>query len=131
MVTIKVEFPDYTGRIKEHVLRHKTAYLIGAGVAIAGITYLVTRNTSIGQGNVNVRALNILSNRPNIVTVIESGRQGPPSWVVRCLETDEVFTSQRGAAIIKGINERVISQHLNGGIENAGGFHFERICMAA
>jgi hypothetical protein len=130
-VTIKVEFPDYTGRIKEHVQRHKTAYLIGAGVAIAGLTYLVTRKTIIGQGNVSVRALNLLSNKPNIITVIESGRQGPPSWVVRCLETDEVFTSQRGAAILKGITETHISKHLNGALENAGGFHFERICMAA
>lgn len=130
---LEIEFPDYVNRFKAHVGRHKTAYIVGSLVVVAGVTYLVTRKLSSGTANdnVNVRAFNFLSNHPSIVTVIENGRQGPPSWVVRCLETGEIFTSQRMAALLNGINQSDLSQHLNGLHENVKGLHFDRICIAA
>lgn len=67
----------------------------------------------------------------NVVSYFSSGRQGPPSWVVRCLETGDVFTSQRAAAFAMGLAQDHLSNHLNGIRDNVNGFHFERICMAA
>lgn len=128
---IEIKLPDIVGPIKEHVARHKTAYLIGSFVVVAGITYLVVRKMTSGQDNVTVRSFNILSNHPSIVTMIESNRQGPPSWVVRCLDTGEWFSSQRAAALANGIYESHLSQHLNGLQDHVNGLHFERVCIAA
>ena len=121
-------------RVKAHVKEHQKAYILGSLVAVGGITYIITKRAyspGIGNSTVSVRGIQLLSNKPNIVTVIESGRQGPPSWVVRCLESDQVFTSQRTAAMLHGVDEITMSRHLNGLLDTAGGMHFERICMAA
>jgi hypothetical protein len=67
----------------------------------------------------------------NNVSFISSNRQGSPSWVVRCIETDEVFTSQRKAALALDIPQSELSQHLSGRLDSAHGRTFERICMAA
>lgn len=42
-----------------------------------------------------------------------------------------VFTSQNAAAEAMDITKSNISRHLNGLQEDAQGFHFERICLAA
>jgi hypothetical protein len=145
----KVTFDKAFEGIANHVKRHKVTYSFGAGVAVAGITCLIMRGVyshhiggtvgtpaqgtvgTLGKSDVSVRALNLLSNRPNIVTVIESGRQGPPSWVVRCKETSDIFASQKSAALAMGLPQDHISNHLNGGMDHVRGFTFERICMAA
>ena len=67
----------------------------------------------------------------NQVSYFASERQGPPSWVVRCIETGNVFTSQRSAAFAMEISESNISRQLNGLKDQADGYHFERLCMAA
>jgi hypothetical protein len=67
----------------------------------------------------------------NNVSYISSNRPGPPSWVVRCLETNTIFTSQAQAALEMELLAYEISRHLNGLRDDVRGFHFERICMAA
>ncbi len=46
---------------------------------------------------------------------------------VRCVETLEEWASQVEAAVAKGIPPIIMSKHLNDKLENAKGFHFERI----
>jgi hypothetical protein len=41
----------------------------------------------------------------NYVSYISANRQGPPSWVIRCFETDQIFTSQEKAALEMGIHK--------------------------
>lgn len=76
-----------------------------------------------------------INNSPNTVLnlkqVINSNRKGAPSWVVRCVETGQIYTSQRAAALATGIAESDISRHLNGLRELSENLHFERICLAA
>lgn len=67
----------------------------------------------------------------NDISYIPANRQGPPSWVVRCLETGGIFPSQRQTAVGMDLPENELSQHLNGTIPHVRGYHFERICMAA
>jgi hypothetical protein len=136
--------------IKSHFERNKRTYIIG-GAVLAGITCLVMRGHAfqhigrgipvaakggipvLGENVVNVRPLSLFSNRMtnHIVSVIESGRQGPPSWVIRCKETGEIFTSQAGAAREMDLPANEISRQLNGLIDHVRDFHFERICLAA
>ncbi len=145
--------------VKEHVEKHKTLYFCGVTtLVVAGITTLIMRDryetlatggvygsktekNSITmrsprdhvsetyiQGGISVRGK---SNSLNMVSYFDSNRQGPPSWVVRCLETGALFTSQKSAALEMDLLPSELSKHLNGLMENVRGFTFERICMAA
>lgn len=139
-------------KITDHFEEHKKAYIIGGCVVLAGFTCLIMRDKDVTQRI--KRGIPVLahrgipvvdesvSNTPrqtavfgktvmNNVSYISANRQGPPSWVVRCIETGEVFTSQAKAAIDLGVPPNELSRHLNGAIENVRGLTFERICMAA
>jgi hypothetical protein len=130
----KVTFDKAFEGVVNHVKRHKVAYSFGAGVVIVGLTCLVTRGTSLGVSEFQSGLSNAVSFEKNAtlnnVSFIFSNRQGPPSWVVRCLETGEIFSSQRAAAMFKGISATDLSTHLNGMHENANGLHFERLFLS-
>jgi hypothetical protein len=144
----KVTFDKAFEGITNHVKRHKVAYSFGAGVAVAGLTCLIMRGVYsqhirgavgvpaqgavgvLGVSDVNIHPLSFFS-KQNVVTVIEANRQGPPSWVVRCKETLDIFPSQKAAAKEMGLSASHLSDHLSGGMDHVNGFTFERICMAA
>lgn len=123
-------------KIKTHFRENKKTYLVGIGVA--GITAIIMRgiaSQSISRG-ISVtaeRGISVLGKKVVMenVSYISSNRQGPPSWVIRCKETNDIFTSQRSAASEMNLSDSEISKHLNGLMDNVRGFHFERICMAA
>jgi hypothetical protein len=128
--------------VTNHVEQHKTLYsCIATGVAVAGvatITCLIMRgiaSQSIGPSITGTASRGIIvtgkSTVMGNVSLISSSRQGAPSWVVRCIETGVIFTSQRSAAIAMDLIETNLSKHLNGMIDHVGGYHFERICLAA
>jgi hypothetical protein len=125
--------------IKAHIEKHKVAYSFAAGAALAGITAVIMRDV-ISQpisrgpavtaqgGNVAVLGKRaVMSN----VSFVSANRPGPPSWIVRCLETNEYFSSQKKAALTMGIPQSELSQHLNGLRDTVRGRTFERICLAA
>jgi hypothetical protein len=135
-------------QIKNHVKKYKVAYsCIATGVVVAGITTIIMRRrysvvcfAASDNSNRISRAIGVAAGRDIVVTrksvlnnvsYISSNRKGAPSWVIRCLETDVVFTSQRAAAIGMELSEKHISSHLNGVRDNVNGYTFERICMAA
>lgn len=123
--------------VKEHVEKYKPLYLCGGVAIVAGITGYIMRgiasqhidrgNAVIAKRGIAVQGKSVVMNN---VSYISSRRQGAPSWVVRCIETGEIFTSQLSAAKELGISSSDLSQHLNGRKEHAQGFHFERICLA-
>lgn len=138
-------------RVKTHFTNHKQLYVgvvIGAGVAVlAGITYVIVRYNSQLDQRVNhvlprrvihvpdVKAENsqVVNNYGSMgnVSYISSNRQGPPSWVIRCVETGDLYTSQNEAANEMDLSGSELSRHLNGVIDHVKGYTFERICMAA
>lgn len=124
--------------IKDHIERHKVAYSFAAGAALAGITAVIVRDfvslpISHGTSVTAKRGISVLGRKVvmNNVSYISANRQGPPSWVVRCIETGAIFTSQHAAATEMGIPASELSKHLNGLMDHARGNHFERICLAA
>lgn len=123
-------------KIKEHIKENRKVYICSA--FSAGITMLIMRGVasqSISRDVIVTAGRDAIVARKKIamrnVSFISSNRQGAPSWVVRCKETGAIFTSQRSAALEMGISTTNISRQLNGLQENAQGYHFERICMAA
>jgi hypothetical protein len=135
----EVNFPQLEAA-KEHVKRNWKIYAgVAGGVIFAGITCTIMRDVisqpigvgivadAAGAGNVAVAGKKVVMDN---VSFISSHRQGSPSWVVRCLETDEVFTSQRKAAQALGVSQSAVSQQLNGIRDTVAGKTFERLCMA-
>jgi hypothetical protein len=134
-----MESTKKTHKVKSHFQKNKTAYtILGTGVIVAGITYVIMRGVapqSISSSVTGTAGSSVTGTGKKVVisnvSFISADRQGPPSWVVRCKETGTIFTSQRIAAFEMGITETNLSKHLNGLQENAEGYTFERICMAA
>lgn len=127
--------------LKKHYKKYRTVYIIcGTAIVSAGITYLIMRDEHIrrtigvpAQSTIGVLGENvkIKNSTLNTVSYIYADRQGPPSWVVRCLETGAIFTSQKSAALEMNIPADHLSNHLNGTRDHVNGYHFERICLAA
>lgn len=137
-MVVEIKLPPIFDPIKAHIERHKVAYSFGSGVVIAGITCVIMRDVvfqPIGRDIVVTarRGIAVTGKKVvmNNVSYISANRQGPPSWVVRCKETGDIFTSQNSAAGIMNLPANNISQHLNGVRDHVNGFHFERICLSA
>ena len=134
---------DVTEDIRSHFERNKTAYMAGAaGVTLAGFTFLIMRGRyeALAPGGaygpeaadtlVTMRPLSFLSSQSNVVKVVNRSGHGRPGYLIRSLDTDEFFSSQREAATIFGISEKLLSNHLNGKLPNAEGYKFERLNFA-
>jgi hypothetical protein len=135
----RINFDNIIAGVKNHIKRHQVIYSLGAGIGIAGITAFIMRDIAFtepisssvtGTANSSVTGIGNKVVMKN-VSFISSLRQGPPSWVIRCKETGQIFTSQREASLLMNITETNLSKHLNGLQATAEGWHFERICMAA
>lgn len=137
-MVVEIKLPPVLDPIKAHVRRHKVAYSFGTGVIFAGITFCIMRSVTsqpISSSVTGTTGSSVTGTGKKVVisniSFISSNRQGSPSWVVRCLETGDIFSSQFAAAKEMGITQTNLSKHLNGLQETAQGFHFERICLAA
>jgi len=141
-------------KIKNHFIKHKEAYIVGvSGVIVSALaTYtcckmrgrhadvprvsdegLITERSVVNEPI--IRSLNLLSknsgNHTNVVAVVEKEGRGHPGYLVKCLETGEILSSQQQMANKFGIPESVLSDHLRGRFDNANGLHFERLNVAA
>jgi hypothetical protein len=124
--------------VKTHLHENKKVYIAGAVGIVAGITCVMMRDiisqslshgTSVtAQDGISVLGKKVVMNN---VSYFASNRQGPPSWVIRCLENGDVYTSQSAAASTLNLSPQEISKHLNGLMDHVRGYHFERLCMAA
>lgn len=123
-------------KIKDHVSRHKTVYTVGSYVVVAGVVYVVAKGVKVQGGiantSVSVNPVSLFSNRmtTNVMTIIDRGTQGPPSYLVQCLETGEIWISQRAAAFANGVSQTDLSLHLNGIKDSVNNLHFERVGIA-
>lgn len=134
---------DLGSEVKSHFEKYKAAYITGAvGVAFASVTclYMKGRYEALAPGGaygpeaadtlVTMRPLSFLSSQSNVVKVVNRSGHGRPGYLIRSLDTDEFFSSQREAATIFDISEKLLSNHLNGKLPNAEGYRFERLNFA-
>jgi hypothetical protein len=86
----------------------------GAFCVIGGVWYITK-----GRKRVSIETI---VNNSGIVNINEgvayftthARKQGPPSYVIRCVETGQIFTSQAEACRMLGIDPSRMSRHLNG-----------------
>jgi len=122
-------------KIKAHLEKHKTLYAcVATAAGVATFTAVIMRGRYVenpmgsnGHDGATVRLLSFLSNRPSVVTVIQREGRGHPGYIVRCIETGDVFLSQTQAAAAMLIPEKVISHQITGKTLDANGYHFERV----
>lgn len=111
-------------KIIVHLKRNKWKYIVGVLLIIIG--FLIFYILRIRPSTTIINNLISTTNSPNaVITFLE--RRGHPGFVVKCLETGEVFASQNRCASLLGINPADLSKHLRGLKVHAGGLHFERL----
>ena len=118
-------------KVKEHVGRHKVAYTAGAMVVVSGASFYVGARVGSPIAFTQKGTIVGINNKLYQTVVVLVNRQGPPSWMIRCVETGEEFLSQRSAAFTHNLTERELSRHLNGMLESVGGKHYIRTGLAA
>lgn len=128
-------------KLKEHIKKNESTYkAIGCGFLFAGFTYtIMKRNPELLSGSGSkllsgseVRSFSLFSkvngNQINkAVTTIHTGDRGHSGFVTKCLDTGELFRSQKAAARAFDIPESILSSHLNGKFTDALGYKFERV----
>lgn len=117
-------------KIKEHWNNHKEKYLIGAtalstGIAI-GLAIQIRNMTVQGEAVAMNNALININPTANAVVV----PQGHPGYVIQNLDTGEIYMSQNQAAKALGISATILSQHLNGKVDDVSGMKFNRLGVA-
>jgi hypothetical protein len=116
-------------KVKAHIGRHKVAYSFGTVVVVAGVSYYV--GTRVGSPKVFSNSIVGINNKLDQRVVQLVDRKGPPSWIVRCVETNEEFVSQGKTAIAHGLRESDLRAHLNGMLDSVNGKHYVRLGLAA
>ncbi len=116
-------------KAKKHLKENHKVYIgtsTGFVVGIAASVFVHNNGVYniLNSFNFNWKSTNIGINLPE--------RLGHPGWIIRCLETDDIFPSQNNAAKSMGLNPRTLSAYLNGKTSSisVSGFTFERICEA-
>ena len=142
MVKDDEEEVNVNEEIKSHFEKYKTAYITGGAVVVASISCLIMRGRyeALAPGGaygletadtlVTMRPFSFLSSQNNAVKVVNRSGHGRPGYLIRSIDTNEFFSSQREAATIFGISEKLLSNHLNGKLPNAEGYQFERLNFA-
>jgi len=124
--------PRKENRFIAHLKKHKWKYITGFCVLAGGtIVYLIFRNTSkqvIGDITNSIVQTNPIDS-PIIMLLRPDG--GHPGFYTRCVETGELFNSQKQAAEAVGTTSRLLGAHLKGLISDIDGLHFERLGMVA
>lgn len=154
-INVNVGFnkPDIQA-IKDHIERNKKRYIC-AGVVVgtlvfALITHRIVRRTrypiALGAKDAVAHGATSsvvqLENAPSIFYKSKSidyhpshtvnyytGKKGHPGFMTRCLETGEIFSSQKKAAKAYDVTEKMISGNLNGRLPDVNGLHFERVSV--
>ena len=138
-------------QIKKHYEEYKTAYYICGGAILVVASVLITRGImkknlsgvlsvpdtgmlSVPSPNVQLEdsASLLFAQGNNInqkVKVIYKGEKGHPGFITKCLETGDVFSSQKKAATFANTSPSNMSSHLSGLFEDVNGLHFERVVV--
>jgi len=117
-------------KVKQHFKRNSKLYLgIGIGVGVTLIGGAIFAKTPSGQAAIkNVVAMNWKPTVNNTLVYTEGlERRGHPGYIVKCIETGEVFASQQRASDLLNLNPSDLSKHLNGESNHVKGLTFERL----
>jgi|KBSMisStaDraftv2_1062788.scaffolds.fasta_scaffold27891_6 hypothetical protein len=116
-------------QVKAHISRNRERYITGSVVVVAGITCYIVRGRTVAgfaASEVNIRPFAFFS-KQNVVTVIEREGRGHPGYLVKCLETGDIFRTQGDAARALGVDGKTMTRHILGDLPHVNDLHFERL----
>ena len=129
---VELRKEDKLDKVKEVIKNHWKPFTVGAVLTTA--TFVVARQLGMRYFPTNSVRINKMTIKDSVLyfTTYER-KQGPPSYVVRCIETGQVFQSQADACRQLGINPARLSRHLNNhpGYESILGHTWDRAAIAA
>jgi len=136
-VKIPAGIKEKVWQIQDHFAANKKIYLTGIGCFAVG--YILCERSPFMM-NTGPEVIQTISGDDNIATVVNRSKnvniittylnvRNYPANPVRCVETSKEWPSQTEAAEAMGILTSILSRHLNGKLENANGYHFERIAQ--
>jgi hypothetical protein len=117
-------------KAKAIVKKHWKPFAIGAVSTGVTIGVIIVTKRVFFPNHLAVLAKKIVIKDSVLFFQTYARQQGPPSWVIRCVETGKVFTSQMEAARLMGLDQSTISRHLNGSRAHVNGYHFVRLAIA-
>lgn len=110
-MSIQLQLPDFTSRIKEHVKKHKTAYTIGSYVLVAGVAVYLTRNIYDEETPMQTLIFSPVINNDNSSTVNFGGHS---TKIVQRLSDGKTWPKVTEAAEEVGCGVSKMSRHLHG-----------------
>ena len=113
-------------KIRTHISENKNVYIAaGVGVTVGAV---LVGGMFYGRQVIINDSLNVSVNSPKTnIVVANLTRRGHPGNIIRCVETGEVFASQRRAAEALGLNRIDIYKMLKGELDNVKGLSFENL----
>lgn len=109
------EGPGRFARVKQHLKNNKQVYLVGGGCLVAG--YFLRRPRVVSPVFNNMPVMN------NIVhNTVNNGSYARK--IVRCIETDELWSSMTKAAEASGHTLQSMSKHIHGHTDHLDGLHY-------
>jgi hypothetical protein len=114
-------------KVKKHFVDNKKFYIgVGVGAAVATTVTVLIMNGRVPTEEGSIKIINkIVGDHNSITTYLV--RRGHPGFLIKCVETGEVFASQNRAAQVMGVSAQAIARHLKGENPHAGGFTFENL----
>lgn len=116
-------------KVKTHINKHKTKYWAGSLVVVAGVTYLVTRNSGVTTKASNKAGIVFGDQIINITTVVKRNGRGHPGYPVMNMITGEWWTSAKACADAEGISKKVLSGHLKGKFRDVNGIIYSWVSL--
>lgn len=121
-------------KIKRHINENRKLYLMGTtcvltGAAVAALYYHKIIIPGLPKAElINAPTLTTNGDNSPIVSIIQTlERRGHPGNVIQCVETGEIFASQRRVCEVFDISSSALSKHLNGLKESIKDLHFKRL----
>jgi hypothetical protein len=117
---IRHDVKEVSAKVKTHLHNNKKVYIAGASCLVAGMLIAPKQVVIVDA----LKGIQWKSPAANEV-IAQLIRRGHPGNIVKCIETGIPYASQNQAAQQNGIDPSIMSRHLNGHLENAGGKHFK------
>ena len=113
--------------VKKHFKTNKNAYISGATALAVGVVGTKALSNPVAVQKAINQGMLIWKPVQNLEQTTVLVRRGHPGFIIKCVETGEVFASKARACEALNIARADLSKHLSGAQEAVKGLHFENL----
>ncbi|QGJ89101.1 hypothetical protein PBI_UNTOUCHABLE_57 [Gordonia phage Untouchable] len=119
------------GRVKNHIKRNKTVYIVGATCLVVGAVGGVAMVKTTSPIKVQPKINQVLSWKPEAHLEVYIEALGDPGNIIQDTTTGTIYASQRQAAKALGVDPSRVSEHLKGARSHINGHELVKLGKAA